>query len=125
MGDEVPPAVSELLADWGHGDREALKKLMPLIYNDLRRVAYQYLRKAGPGQTLQATALVHEAYLRLEQYQNVQFQNRAHFTAICALLMRLTLRDSITFRGGLSICVSLVDFRSRKQPKCCASRQHR
>ena len=87
----MPPAVSELLADWGHGDREALKKLMPLIYNDLRRVAHQYLRRVGPGQTLQSTALVHEAYLRLEQYQHVQFQNRAHFAAVCALLMRQIL----------------------------------
>jgi RNA polymerase sigma factor (TIGR02999 family) len=91
VGSEMPPAVSELLSDWGHGDREALKKLMPLIYHDLRRVADQYLRRAGPGQTLQATALVHEAYLRLEQYQHVHFQNRTHFAAVCALLMRQIL----------------------------------
>ena len=91
MGETVPPAISELLANWGEGDREALKAVVPLLYNDLRRVAHQYLRKARPGHTLQTTALVHEAYLRLEQYRHAQFQNRSHFLAICALLMRQIL----------------------------------
>jgi RNA polymerase sigma factor (TIGR02999 family) len=91
VGEMVPPAISELLANWGEGDREALKALVPLLYEDLRRVAHQYLRKARPGHTLQTTALVHEAYLRLEQYHRAQFQNRTHFVAICALLMRQIL----------------------------------
>lgn len=91
VGETIPPAISELLANWSEGDREALKTLIPLLYDDLRRVAHQYLRKARPGHTLQTTALVHEAYLRLEQYQHAQFQNRAHFVAICALLMRQIL----------------------------------
>jgi len=87
----VQPAISELLANWGEGDREAFKALVPLLYDELRRVARQYLRKARPGHTLQTTALVHEAYLRLEQYHHAQFQNRSHFIAICALLMRQIL----------------------------------
>lgn len=91
MRETIPPAVSELLAHWGEGDREALKAVVPLLYDDLRRIAHQYLRKARPGHTLQTTALVHEAYLRLEQYRNAHFQNRAHFIAICALLMRQIL----------------------------------
>jgi RNA polymerase sigma factor (TIGR02999 family) len=91
VGETVPPAISELLANWGEGDREALKAVVSLLYEDLRRVAHQYLRKARPGHTLQTTALVHEAYLRLEQYHRAQFQNRTHFVAICALLMRQIL----------------------------------
>jgi RNA polymerase sigma factor (TIGR02999 family) len=87
----VPPAISELLANWGEGDQDALRALVPLLYDDLHRVAHQYLRKARPGHTLQTTALVNEAYLRLEQQHHAQFQNRSHFVAICALLMRQIL----------------------------------
>lgn len=91
VNETLPPAISDILANWSEGDREAPKTLIPLIYDDLRRVAHQYLRKARPGHTLQTTALVHEAYLRLEQYQRAQFRNRSHFLAICALLMRQIL----------------------------------
>ena len=91
MGNTVPLAITELLCNWSEGDREALKAVVPLLYEDLRRVAHQYLRKARPGHTLQTTALVHEAYLRLEQYHHAHFQNRSHFMAICALLMRQIL----------------------------------
>ena len=91
MSGSVPPAISELLAKWGAGDQDALRTLVPLLYDDLHRVAHQYLRKARPGHTLQTTALVHEAYLRLEQNHQAQFQNRSHFVAICALLMRQIL----------------------------------
>ena len=93
--DPVPatgaPAISQLLAKWHDGDQEALRALVPLLYDDLRQVAHQYLRKARPGHTLQTTALVHETYLRLEQQHAPQFQNRQHFVAICALLMRQIL----------------------------------
>ena len=85
------PAISELLAKWGSGDREASQALIPLLYDELQQVAHRYLRKARPGHTLQTTALVHEAYLRLEEHNNARFQNRAHFVAICALLMRQIL----------------------------------
>jgi RNA polymerase sigma factor (TIGR02999 family) len=85
------PAISELLVKWSAGDREALRDLIPLLYDELHQVAHRYLRKARPGHTLQTTALVHEAYLRLEQHHLAQFQNRSHFVAICALLMRQIL----------------------------------
>ena len=65
--------------------------MIPLLYHDLHQVAQRYLRKARPGHTLQTTALVHEAYLRLEQHHDAKFQNRSHFVAICALLMRQIL----------------------------------
>jgi len=87
----VSPEVSELLAQWGAGDRDALRALIPLLYQDLHHMAHRHLRKARPGHTLQTTALVNEAYLRLEQNRHARFQNRSHFVAICALLMRQIL----------------------------------
>ena len=82
---------ANFLAEWGAGDREAFSALIPLLYDELHQVAHRYLRKARPGHTLQTTALVHEAYLRLDQHHHAQFQNRCHFVAICALLMRQIL----------------------------------
>jgi len=87
----TPPAISQLLAKWREGDHEALRALVPLVYDDLRRVAHLHLRKARPDHTLQTTALVHEAYLRLEKQHAPQFQNRDHFVAICAIFMRQIL----------------------------------
>ena len=84
-------AISELLARWGAGDRDAFRDLIPLLYHELHQVAHRYLRKARPGHTLQTTALVHEAYLRLEENHHARFQNHSHFIAICALLMRQIL----------------------------------
>jgi RNA polymerase sigma factor (TIGR02999 family) len=83
--------VSELLAKWRAGDDESLRRLVPLVYNELRRLAHYQLRKEHLGHTLQSTALVHEAYLRLQKQEQVQFENRAHFFAVCALLMRQIL----------------------------------
>jgi len=91
VSDAVPLAVTELLAKWGAGDHEALYALLPLLYNDLHKVAHHYMRKARPGHSLQTTALVNEVYLRLEQYHHARFQSRSHFVAICALLMRQIL----------------------------------
>jgi len=82
--------VGELLAKWEAGDQEALRALMPLIYNELRRLAHHYLQKARPDHTLQGTALVHEAYLRLAKHRPAHFENRCHFLAVSALLMLLT-----------------------------------
>ena len=83
--------VSTLLANWCAGDGEALRAAVPLVYDEHRRVAHHYLRNERPGHTLQSTALVHEAYLRLEKQGAAPFQNRAHFLAICAQLMRQIL----------------------------------
>ncbi len=91
MSEARPPAISQLLAMWREGDQEALRALVPLLYDDLRRVAHHNLRKARPDHTLQTTALVHEAYLQLEKNHAPHFQNRDHFVAVCALLMRQIL----------------------------------
>lgn len=111
----MPPLpITELLAQWREGDHEALKALVPLLYEDLRQVAHSYLRKARPGHTLQTTALVHEAYLRLEQHHSPRFQNRSHFIAVCALLMRQILTEyertrRAAKRGGGEECLTLDD----------------
>ena len=80
--------VSVLLARWQAGDEESLRHLMPLVYNELRRLAHRDLRNERPNHTLQSTALVHEAYLRLANQEPMRFENRAHFLAVCAQLMR-------------------------------------
>jgi RNA polymerase sigma factor (TIGR02999 family) len=91
---DPPPEVCELLTKWETGDQEALRALYPLIYDDLRRVAHQHLRKERPDHTLQTTALVNEAYLHLERQRVAHFQNRSHLVAVCALLMRQILIGS-------------------------------
>ena len=88
-----PQEVTQLLVAWGEGDRAALDKLMPLVYEELRRLAHQYMSGEGPGNTLQTSALVNEAYLRLADQTDPQWQNRAHFFAISAQLMRQILVD--------------------------------
>jgi RNA polymerase sigma factor (TIGR02999 family) len=80
--------VSQLLANWHAGDQAALHSAIPLVYKELRRIAHRHLRKERPNHTLQSTALVHEAYLLLEKQRAIPFENRDHFLAICAELMR-------------------------------------
>ncbi len=104
--------VTQLLGDWANGNKEAVDKLMPLVYDELRRLAERYLRRERPDHTLQTTALVHEAYLRLIDQRDVRWQNRAHFFAIAAQLMRRILvnyaRDKHAIkRGGSGQKVSL------------------
>jgi RNA polymerase sigma factor (TIGR02999 family) len=91
----MPPGqdVTGLLADWSRGDRRALDRLLPLVYAELRRIAARQLRHERAGHTLQPTALVHEAYLRLIQQRSVDWQNRAHFFAVSAQVMRRILVD--------------------------------
>jgi RNA polymerase sigma factor (TIGR02999 family) len=84
-------SVSRLLAQWHAGDDEALHAVLPLVYDELRRLAHHYMRQERDGHTLQSTALVHEAYLRLERQGAAQFKNRSHFIAVCAQLMRQIL----------------------------------
>ncbi len=84
--------ISELLEQWTHGDARALDELFPVVYDELHRLARGYLRSERSGHTLQSTALVHEAYLRLVN-QNVSWQNRAHFFGIAAQMMRRILVD--------------------------------
>lgn len=83
--------VTELLVAWGEGDRAALDELMPVVYDELRRLAQKYLSRERPGHTLQTTALVHEAYLRLVDQKSINWQNRAQFFGIAAQMMRRIL----------------------------------
>jgi RNA polymerase sigma factor (TIGR02999 family) len=93
--------VSELLAKWQAGDEGAFHALVPVVYNELRRLAHHYLRKERPDHTLQSAALVHEAYLRLAgQEEPVHFENRAHFIAVLAQLMRQILVEYARRRGA-------------------------
>jgi len=85
--------VTQLLLDWRQGDEEALEKLLPLVYGELRRLAGSYLRNERADHTLQPTALVHEAYLRLVNQDQVEWQNRAHFIGMAARIMRNILVD--------------------------------
>jgi RNA polymerase sigma factor (TIGR02999 family) len=85
--------VSQLLNKWHEGDPEALRALVPLVYADLRKLAHYHLRQQHPDHTLQSTALVHEAYLRLAKHDKMHFANRAHFFAVSARLMRQILVD--------------------------------
>lgn len=87
------PNVTRLLADWSRGDQEALNRLTPLVYDELHRIASHYLRRERSDHTLQSTALVNEAFLRLVDQTNVQWQNRAHFFGIAARLIRQILVD--------------------------------
>ena len=85
--------ITQLLAQWSRGDLEAREALMPLVYNELRRLAGSYLRKERSDHTLQPTALVNEAYLRLVEQKNVHWKDKGHFFAITAQLMRRILVD--------------------------------
>jgi RNA polymerase sigma factor (TIGR02999 family) len=88
-----PQDITEMLREWSDGNREALDKLMPLVYEELHRQAARYLRRENQDHTLQTTALIHEAYIKLIDQKNVQWQNRTHFFAIAAQAMRRILVD--------------------------------
>ncbi len=103
--DGNPLDVTQMLKEWSDGDQNIFDKLMPLVYEELRRQASRYLRKERSNHTLQTTALIHEAYLKLIDQKNVEWQNRAHFFAIAAQAMRRILVDYArerhrTKRGG-------------------------
>jgi RNA polymerase sigma-70 factor, ECF subfamily len=91
MTTPAPKEVTQLLIAWSNGEEEALEKLVPLIYDELRRIARRYMRREPAGHTLQTTALVNESYLRLIEQKGMKWQNRAHFFAISAQLMRRIL----------------------------------
>jgi len=100
--ESIPPRnVTQLLLAWGEGDQSALERLTPLVYEELHRLARRQMSRENEGHTLQATALIHEVYLRLVEFQNVRWQDRAHFFAVCARLMRRILIDFARSRGSL------------------------
>lgn len=91
--------VTDLLVKWGRGDEAALDELVPLVHEELRRRAHRYIERERPGHTLQTTALVNEAYLRLVNQAGVRWQDRAHFFAVSAKVMRHILVDYARARG--------------------------
>jgi RNA polymerase sigma-70 factor (ECF subfamily) len=108
----APEEVSQLLRDWSNGDQAALDKVMPVVYQELHRLAHYYMRKERAGHTLQTTALVNEAYLRLADYKRMRWQSRAHFFAVAAQVMRRILVEqarskNFQKRGGGAEKISL------------------
>ena len=117
-----PGDVTHLLLAWSSGDRDALEDLIPVVYGELRRIAGRYFRHERPGHTLQATGLVHEAYLKLVDQQRVRWQNRAQFYGVAAQLMRRILVDHARMhgaakRGGGVTPVTLVDAAGASPPR--------
>jgi RNA polymerase sigma-70 factor, ECF subfamily len=113
MGGSDQTGITQLLIAWGDGEREALDQLVPLVYDDLRRLAAGYMGRETPGHALQPTALVHEAYVRLIDQRRVQWRNRAHFFGVAANMMRRILVDDARKRraekrGGAAERITLT-----------------
>ena len=107
-----PEPITKLLQAWSGGDERALERLTPLVYPELRKIAQRYMRREGEEHTLQPTALVHEAWLRLVGSSAVQWQDRAHFFAVCAQMMRRILVSAARARiaekrGGGGVLIEL------------------
>jgi len=100
MAGSPDPQITKLLLAWGQGERAALDRLLPLVYKELRRLAHRYMAGERPDHILQTTALVNEAYLRLIDVRQVQWENRAHFFALSAQLMRRILVEFARTRGS-------------------------
>jgi len=108
----LPPDVTQLLLAWSNGDEAARDQLVPLVYEELHRLAHQYMNRERPGHTLQTSALVNEAFVRLVDQRNVHWQNRAHFFGIAAQMMRRVLVDyarnrQAEKRGGNAVLITL------------------
>jgi RNA polymerase sigma-70 factor, ECF subfamily len=105
---QSPHEITTLLASWSGGDEEALKSLVSVIYPEMRQIARKHLRSRAPGQTLESAALVNEAYLRLVRMRGIRCENRVHFFALCAQIIRRILVDHARYRsyakraGGLT-----------------------
>src|SRR2546426_4493156 len=95
----LPEEITQLLMNWSQGDKAALDQLVPLIYPELRRLAKRHMNREDPGHTLQISALINEAYLRLVDQQDVEWQNRAHFFAVAAQVIRHILVDHARTRN--------------------------
>lgn len=113
-GESGQADVTQLLVSWGNGDQQALEQLIPLVYSELRRLADRYVRRERQGHTLQSTALVHEAWMKLIDQRNVRWQNRAHFFGVAAQMIRRILVDyarnrHAEKRGGHAFKLSLDD----------------
>ena len=109
-----PHEITKLLQDWSSGDQTALEQLMPMVYDELHRLAHQHMRRENPGHVLQTSALINEAYLRLVDEPPIPWENRSHFFGIAARVMRRILVDearkqNAAKRGGGAIQVSLAE----------------
>lgn len=116
------PEISQLLAAWSEGDQVALEQLVPLVQSELHRIAKRYISRGNPGQLLQASALINEAWLRLIDWKNASWQNRAHFFGVAAQLMRRVLVDEYREqhsqkRGGDALRVSLVEAEAKSDER--------
>ena len=114
MTTEGPPDISGMIAAWGNGDEEALNRVLPLLYRELRRIARQHLARRAPGHTLDSAGLVNEAYLKLIRAGGIRCENRVHFRALCSQIMRRILVDhardrGYAKRGGSAVRVPLDD----------------
>ena len=114
MSGERQNQVTQILHDWSGGDREAPERLMPLVYDEMRRIARSFISRERQGHTLQPTALVNEAYLRLVDQNSVTWQSRAHFYSVAASMMRRVLIDhararATEKRGGGAVRLSIED----------------
>jgi RNA polymerase sigma factor (TIGR02999 family) len=112
MTTPAPDEVSQLLQEWSNGDQAALDKVMPIVYQELHRLAHYYMQKERVGHTLQTTGLVNEAYMRLVDYKRMRWQSRTHFFAVAAQVMRRILvenarRRNFAKRGGGAQKISL------------------
>ena len=96
-----PKSITQLLIEWRDGDEKAIDRLMPLVYDELNRVAHRYMRRERPGHSFQTNDLVNEAYLRLVDHKGMRWQNRAHFYAVCAQAMRRILVDRARSRASV------------------------
>jgi RNA polymerase sigma factor (TIGR02999 family) len=110
----LPEQITQLLIDWNNGSPEAMEKLMPMVESELRRIAANYMRRERPNHTLETSALVNEAYLKLVDQRQVRWQNRSHFFALASQLMRRILLDHARSqrrakRGGAAIPLNLDD----------------
>ena len=117
----APSDVTQLLVDWQNGSAEALDRLMPLVYAELRAIASRYMSGERAGHALQSTSLVHEAYVKMIGQQRVHWQNRAHFLGIAAQMMRRILVDHARHahrlkRGGALPCLSLDEATGASTP---------
>jgi RNA polymerase sigma-70 factor (ECF subfamily) len=115
--------VTQLLMAWRGGDDNAFDKLLPLVYEELKSLAHRYMNKEGAGQTLQTTALVHEAYLRLVRGGPIEWESRAHFFAVCATVMRHLMVDRARARqaakrdaGGVKVALEDAEAAASEAP---------
>ncbi len=98
---EIERSVTELLADWSSGDRDAAARVLPLVYDEMRRIAAAYFRRERRDHTLQATALVHEAYVQLVEQSGIEWRSRSHFIGLAANVMRRVLVEHARRRGAV------------------------